>query len=206
VNQRPLNDYVTVAERLTAASAEIEAITTSEPQMLDGAMGYIRAVVKLKDGRVASGTASFRLDLTGGRAQATNPLEDAETSAVGRALAFLGYETKRGVASREEVAEAQRRAEAPPRPAPSAPPTGGREVSGIVVGEVKKRQTKEGVLVVDFTIRGAGRYVFYNAPEEYADLEVGDTIAIRPGKPTKDGSALYVNEVLSWEAPEPVTA
>jgi hypothetical protein len=201
VNQRPLNDYVTVAERLTAASAEIEAITTSEPQMLDGAMGYIRAVVKLKDGRVASGTASFRLDLTGGRAQATNPLEDAETSAVGRALAFLGYETKRGVASREEVAEAQRRAEAPPCPAPSAPPTGGREVSGHVT-DAKAKVTKDGVLIVEFAIANAGRYVFYNAPEEYASLTAGDTISVKPGKPTKDGSALYVNQVLTWEAPE----
>lgn len=31
-------------------------------------------------------------------------VENAETSAVGRALAFMGFETKKGIASREEVA------------------------------------------------------------------------------------------------------
>lgn len=105
-----LRDYVPVAERLAAATADIESITTSEPVLLAEGMGYIRAVVRLRDGSSATGTASFLLGLSGKSAQATNPLEDAETSAVGRALAFLGYETKRGVASREEVREAQRRA------------------------------------------------------------------------------------------------
>lgn len=105
-----LEGYVTVAERLTAAAGELKRVTTTPPAMLTDVMGYIRAEVEMQDGRSATGTASFRLDLTGGRAQATNPLEDAETSAVGRALAMLGYETKRGVASQEEVREAQRRA------------------------------------------------------------------------------------------------
>lgn len=34
-------------------------------------------------------------------------VENAETSAVGRALAFMGFETKKGIASREEVASRQ---------------------------------------------------------------------------------------------------
>lgn len=34
-------------------------------------------------------------------------VENAETSAVGRALAFMGFETKRGIASREEVQSRQ---------------------------------------------------------------------------------------------------
>ena len=42
-------------------------------------------------------------------AQKTNPLEDAETSALGRCLAFLGYATSKSLASREEIQEAQRR-------------------------------------------------------------------------------------------------
>lgn len=105
-------NYVSVAERVTSATPDIASIVTDAPVMLTDAMGYIRACVALKGGETATGTASFRLDLQGKSAQATNPLEDAETSAVGRALAFLGYSSSRSIASREDVIEAQRRADA----------------------------------------------------------------------------------------------
>lgn len=51
----------------------------------------------------------------GGRGNST--LEKVETAAVGRALAFLGYEVKEGIASREEVERA-----APPLRAVNPPP------------------------------------------------------------------------------------
>lgn len=90
-------------------------------------MGYIRATVYFHDGRFATGTSSFRLDITGASAKATNPIEDAETSAVGRAIAFLGYsgDKRQGyaIASREEVEEAIRRQEHDaPKPAPQSAP------------------------------------------------------------------------------------
>lgn len=104
-----MQDYVTVAERVNAAKSDIRSISTDAPVMLTDVMGYIRATVVLKDERSATGMASFRLDLIGKSAQATNPIEDCETSAIGRALAFLGYSSSKGIASREEVAEARRR-------------------------------------------------------------------------------------------------
>ncbi len=49
-------------------------------------------------------TAHARVFLNGGGVDATNPLENAETSAVGRALGFLGYGLYgTGIASAEEV-------------------------------------------------------------------------------------------------------
>lgn len=117
-----LSDYVTVAERLTMAQDKISTVVSEPPVMLTDVMGYIRATVALGDGRSATATASFRLDLLGKSAQATNPIEDCETSAIGRALGFLGYGASKSIASREEVQEAQRRggaAYSPPAPEPT---------------------------------------------------------------------------------------
>jgi len=108
-----LQDYVPVAERVNQAKADIRSIHADQPVMLTDTMGYIRITVVLQDDRSATGTASFRLDLQGRSAQATNPIEDCETSAIGRALALLGYSSSKSIASREEVQEAQRRSDAP---------------------------------------------------------------------------------------------
>ena len=105
-------NYVSVAERVAAATPHMQTVVAEPPVLLTETMGYMRVTVALDDGRSATGTASFRLDLTGKSAQATNPIEDCETSAIGRALGLLGYYSDRSIASAEEVAEAQRRADA----------------------------------------------------------------------------------------------
>lgn len=125
------DNYTTVAERLALAGDNIQTIIAEPPQFMTEAMGYIRVTVALKDGRSSTGMASFRLDLQGRSAQATNPIEDCETSAVGRALGMLGYGSKQGIASREEVQEAHRRqgrTEYIPVQDVPEPPSGGEPV------------------------------------------------------------------------------
>jgi hypothetical protein len=58
-----------------------------------------------------------------GHVQQGSYVEVGETSAVGRALALLGFEVRRGVASREEVERGSRKAQATKQPERPAPPT-----------------------------------------------------------------------------------
>ena len=102
-------NYTTVAERLLRSADQLQTVVAEPPVMLTDVMGYIRVTVALKDGRTSTGIASFRLDLQGRSAQATNPIEDCETSAIGRALGMLGYGSAKSIASLEEVQEAERR-------------------------------------------------------------------------------------------------
>lgn len=105
--------YATVAERLGAAHgndvkpqgiaslrAEIEVI---------GEYTICRAEITFTDGRTFVGTAEVTRG-TGRGPQASSPIETAETSAIGRALAAAGYfGSDDGIAGAEEVRIAQGR-------------------------------------------------------------------------------------------------
>ena len=113
-------NYTGVADRLKLAADTWTLIEVAPPVMLSESMGYVRASVTLKDGRRAFGTAHFRLGLTGPSAQAKFPIEDCETSAVGRALGFLGFGTLDHFPSREEMERVETFRQ--PRAQPPAPP------------------------------------------------------------------------------------
>lgn len=111
------NEYATVAERLKMARGEdfapptvIASIETSIVQA--GNLTVIHARVTFADGTRFDGSSLVNLQATG-PAERDAPLETAETSAVGRALAMAGYPgSEQGLAGAEEIALAQRRGEA----------------------------------------------------------------------------------------------
>lgn len=109
-------EYATVAERLQAAhgdSARPQGITSiaTEPLAV-GSRVLIRATVTFTNGCTFSGLAEIVETDSG--AQQTNPVECAETSAVGRALAMAGYfGSGDGIAGAEELAAAERRGASP---------------------------------------------------------------------------------------------
>jgi hypothetical protein len=103
-----LNDYITVAERLIA-------FYEKHPE------GSIRAEILSDDGkRVVMKAYAYRTpqdehpgighaeEVRGeGMVNKTSALENCETSSWGRAIASLGFHVQKGVASREEVEQAQ---------------------------------------------------------------------------------------------------
>lgn len=125
--------YSTVQERLEVAHGEtaqpvgIQSIVT-DALALTATVVVLRATVTFTDGRAFTGISEAQFDATSG-ADKTNPIEVAETSAVGRALAFAGYYgSADGIAGAEEVRQAQRRQQ---QHAPAA----------AVVGDLKKAQS-----------------------------------------------------------------
>ena len=96
-------EYITVAERLAKAQKDIQSIGTevlyTEPRVV------IKATLVLKSGEVFTGISAANVNKS---IEKESPYEVAETSAVGRALAFAGYETTNGIASAEEMLKATR--------------------------------------------------------------------------------------------------
>ena len=104
--------YATVAERLSQAHGDqikptgIQSIHTQQVAVGDTAL--VKATITFADGRTFTGLAQAITTSSG--AQSTNPVECAETSAVGRALAMAGYfGSGDGIAGAEEVRSATSR-------------------------------------------------------------------------------------------------
>lgn len=92
-------EYITVAERLEMAKKDILEIQT---EVLFQEPVVIKAIVTLKDGRKATGISAANPQKT---IEKASPYEVAETSALGRALGFLGYGITNGIATADEMAK-----------------------------------------------------------------------------------------------------
>lgn len=99
------NDYVPVNERIEAFyAAHPEGSIQCEIHTLTDALVIMRATVYRDRDDPRPSVAHSMLGIPG-KTNFTrgSEVENAETSAVGRAIAMLGFEVKRGMASREEV-------------------------------------------------------------------------------------------------------
>jgi pyruvate/2-oxoglutarate dehydrogenase complex dihydrolipoamide acyltransferase (E2) component len=126
------DEYITVSERIEKFYAKFpqgRIITTIIEHSAETGFILIRAeVYREPDDALPAATGHAYELRSAGHVQAGSYVEVCETSSVGRALALLGFEVRRGVASREEVirgAKKQQAAAAPPparpeRPAPAA--------------------------------------------------------------------------------------
>jgi len=124
--QNVLDSYVTVAERIAAfyQSYPTGRICT---QILEHneESGFIlmRAEVFRSTDDAQPSATGHAFEVRGdGYVNRTSYIENAETSAVGRALALLGFEVRRGIASREEMEKAARMPAERPAQAPESKP------------------------------------------------------------------------------------
>jgi len=123
VNKPDLRDYVDVASRILAfkekhpdGSLQSEVVELSDKRVVVKAYAYRDK----DDTRPGTGHAAERIPGTTPYT-AGSELMVCETSAWGRAIAALGFEVKRGIATSEEVQAAQARQSAPVGEPP--PPT-----------------------------------------------------------------------------------
>tara|TARA_Y100001980_G_C14485122_1_gene262998 strand:+ start:502 stop:1092 length:591 start_codon:yes stop_codon:yes gene_type:complete len=98
-------DYATVALRLAVARRNLGAKLKIETEIvsIDKDVVVVKAIVTIAGNVIATGLAEERRAAS--RINQTSALENCETSAVGRALAFCGI-TNDTIASAEEVAAA----------------------------------------------------------------------------------------------------
>lgn len=116
------NEYVTVHERLQMVHNNHEKVSI-ETQIvsIDQRSVTVKAVLKI-NGDIYTAHASEVFGST--EINETSALENAETSAVGRALAFAGYGISGSVASADEVIAAKK------RQSPKSPGNGKRNGNG----------------------------------------------------------------------------
>ncbi len=120
-----LDEYVTVHERIERFYAKFpqgRITTTILEHNYETGFILIKAEVFRDADDVLPAATGHAYELrSSGHVQQGSYVEVCETSSVGRALALLGFEVKRGIASREEMEKASRRQTAAAPPAPRRP-------------------------------------------------------------------------------------
>jgi pyruvate/2-oxoglutarate dehydrogenase complex dihydrolipoamide acyltransferase (E2) component len=120
------DEYITVSERIEKFYAKFpqgRIITTIIEHSAETGFILMRAeVYREPDDALPAATGHAYELRSAGHVQAGSYVEVCETSSVGRALALLGFEVRRGVASREEVIRGAKKQQAAAAPAAPARP------------------------------------------------------------------------------------
>lgn len=128
------DDYISVNERVDKFLERYpDGRVQTEIAHLSDALVIMKAIVYRTADDVRPGIAHSQLSIPG-KTNFTrdSEVENAETSAIGRALAFMGFETKKGIASREEVQSRQHEAVRAPQHTPSK--WSGTELKALLEG------------------------------------------------------------------------
>ena len=98
-------DYVTVAERLQRLHDQHEkVIIETEILRFDDEIVLVKAILKIDEKKFIGHAQEV---IGSSQVNSTSALENAETSAVGRALAFAGFGVNGGIASADEIIKAE---------------------------------------------------------------------------------------------------
>lgn len=150
-----LDGYELVADRLARFWTDHPAgrVNTTIDRMVDGAIIFRAEVYRDAADAHAAATGYAEETRTDRGVNATSWVENAETSAIGRALANLNYAPKTARPSREEMTKVQRGADAEPaaaQPAPNArpAPAGAPDERGALVYELQARADRYGLTAI----------------------------------------------------------
>lgn len=121
------DEYITVHERIEKFYAKFpngRILTSVVEHNAETGFVLIRAeIYREPDDALPAATGHAYELRSAGHVQQGSYVEVCETSSVGRALALLGFEVRRGVASREEIERGTRKQQAAQAPRQPAKPT-----------------------------------------------------------------------------------
>jgi len=138
-----LDDYVPVSERIEKFYTKYpEGSLSTELVSFENGMVLMKAFAYKNKEDICPCTGHAMEKEGEGYVNKTSVVENCETSAVGRALANMGFEIKKGIASREEMEKVQRMEQAKNKPV--AKPVAKPEVKGKeTITKLKEEVAKE---------------------------------------------------------------